>query len=135
MKYAYDSAANRPTTCEPAGAWSAVDAGIITLVPITFGPHSVIAIGMFAPPLQAYDEVPTAAREAWNTVATSVSGTPASVASDVPAYQCTDTKSLPFEPHAPGSTMLFQFVYSVSECATRMAPIFAFASTAFIAVT
>src|SRR5690349_5517352 len=90
---------------------------------------------MFAPPLHAYDDVPSAARARWNIFGMSVSGTPARVASDVPAYQCTDAKSMPSEPHAPGSAMLFQFVYSVSECATMMPPTLMFGSTAFIAVT
>ena len=42
---------------------------------------------------------------------------------------------MPFEPHACGSTMLFQFMYSVSECATTMPPILIVESTAFIAAT
>jgi hypothetical protein len=52
MKFAYDSAANSPMICEPAGAAVAVDIGIFTLLPFVFGPHSVIATGMLAPPGQ-----------------------------------------------------------------------------------
>src|SRR5678809_1584457 len=69
-----------------------------------------------------------------NSLGTSTSGTVASEDSVVPAYQCTDAKSMPVDPHAPGSTMLFQFVYSVSEWATTMPPILIVESTAFIAV-
>src|SRR4029079_9551139 len=70
-----------------------------------------------------------------NSLGTSTSGTVASEDSVVPAYQCTDAKSMPVEPQAPGSTMLFQFVYSVSEWATTMPPTLILESTAFIALT
>ena len=50
-----------------------------------------------------------------------------------PGYQWTDAKSMPPVPHAAGSTMLFQFVYSVAEWATTMPPILIVESTAFIA--
>src|SRR5437868_528595 len=118
MNPAYDSMANRPAICEPTGAAVVVDFGNAHPVQLVFGPHSVIAIGMSTPPLQAYDAVPSAARARWNTLGTSVSGIVARPERPLPAYQCTDAKSMPVLPHAPGSTFMFQSMYSVSEWAT-----------------
>src|SRR5262245_49843870 len=118
MKFAYDSAANNPAICEPAGAAVAVDIGNAQPLQTVFGPHSVIATGMLAPPAQLYDAVPVAVCARVNTRGISISGTVMSaVVRPIPAYQCTDAKSMPPVPQACGSTMLFQFVYSVSECA------------------
>ena len=47
MKFAYDSVANRPAYCDPAGAMSGIDTGR-SLPDSEFGPHSVTMIGMSA---------------------------------------------------------------------------------------
>ena len=108
---AYDSAANRPAICDPAGAAVAVDSGNAQPVQMVLGPHSVIAIGMLAPPGQA-DTAAIALRARVNSAGSSVSGTVIRLLlSPVPGYQWTDAKSMPPVPHAAGSTMLFQFVY------------------------
>src|SRR4051794_17010368 len=111
MKFAYDSAANRPAICDPAGAVVAVDFAGVQPVQFVLGPHSVIAIGMFAPPVHAYDAVPTAARARVNTAGMSVSGSVSRAeVKPMPGYQWTDAKSMPPVPQAWGSTMAFQSV-------------------------
>ena len=128
MKFAYASAANRPTSCEPTGAASAVDGGITTLPVLVFGPHSVTAIGMFAgQPYAAVARIdgrpgpfaPAVVVE--NIAGMSTPGDRRQPASVLPAYQCTTAKSMLEQ--LPVNTDAFQFGYCVGCGQLTMPPI------------
>src|SRR3954463_8887693 len=139
MKFAYASAAKRPTSCEPTGAAGAGEAGITTLPVLVFGPHSVTAIGMFAgQPYAAVARIdgrpgpfaPAVVVE--NIAGMSTPATAGSAASVLPAYQCTTAKSMLAQ--LPVNTEGFQFGYCVGWGQLTMPPILIEGSTAFIAV-
>src|SRR6516162_8815158 len=123
MKFAYASAANRPTICEPTGAAPTVDGGITTLPLLVFGPHSVMATGMLAGQLVAFVscERSDVATLGLNIATMSVAGTAGRVARVLPAYQCSTAKSMLAQ--AADRTIAFQVWYCVAVGQATMPPI------------
>src|SRR5262245_62679802 len=118
MKFAYDSAANRPAICDPGGAVSAPDTG--RSFPLSeFGPHSVTMTGI--PAGQPNIAVPSPARTYEKISGISISGAEARTERpppELPPYQCRMAMSKLGQ--AAASTLAFQSGYSLFP--TRTAP-------------